>query len=163
MNDSECVLWLNFLTLYWFNKDKPLPLHYCTHRFAESASLGCTDYWWEFHYPVSVFVFVCVHACVCTCWCICLQVYENRHVNCVWELNWITGWVHFKPWNHNRGSSRWVIQCSRCFQTAPDTVKSVWPCLTWYKTSAACPIFSVCSVFPQSYILFHKAPHNESS
>lgn len=43
-NDAVGVIWLPFLTLYWFNKDRPLPLHYYTHRFAESASLCCTDY-----------------------------------------------------------------------------------------------------------------------
>ena len=150
MNDSECVLWLAFLTLYWFNKDKPLPLHSCTHRFAESASLGCTDYWWEFHYPLCVCVCVCLCLCLCLCLCVCTcclciceQACKCQHVNCVWEFNCITGWVDYTLQNYNRGTLGWVIQYSKGFQAAPDAMESVWPCLTRQKTSNASPPFSL--------------------
>lgn len=107
-NDAMCVLWLPFLTLYWFNKDRPLPLHYYTHRFAESASLRCTDYWWELHYPGYGCVCECARICGYVCSCVNTsmvivsgnlivlqneQIISCRIVTKGIGLRWVVQWV----------------------------------------------------------------------
>lgn len=118
-NDAVCVLWLSFLTLYWFNKDRPLPLHYYTHRFAESASLRCTDYWWELHYPGYGCVCECARVCGYVCSCVNTsmvivsgnlivlqneQIISCRIVTKGISLRWVVQWVFGDcAWQYENG------------------------------------------------------------
>lgn len=79
---TVCVFLGTYLSLCWFNKDRPLPISALTGLL---SLLQCAALTTKGNSTI-----LCVCVCSCVREYVCVQVCKYRHVDSVWEFNYVT-------------------------------------------------------------------------